>query len=117
MKVTIKGTSCYVEREDGEPKQFRATKWCPDAESALLHHVKKALNAKGYDLVKTLMAKDGHLVDDLQHYLRPRSGKKHNGKYNVAIYNTGWNVGGMETLWNKYGKCTFTVVKDFVKKD
>ena len=115
MKVTIEGTTCYVVREEGDPKRFRATEWCPDAESTLLYHVNKELRKQGYDLVKKLMAKDGHLVDSLQHYLRPRKGKKPTKKSNIAIYNSDWGIGGMETFWNNDGKCMFTVVHDFIE--
>lgn len=43
-------------------------------ESQLLYHVQQRLKAQGYEVVKKLMWKDGHLVSQTQHYLRETSG-------------------------------------------
>jgi hypothetical protein len=41
-------------------------------ETAFWHDLKKAMQAMGFDVIKKLMYKDGHMVDDNQHYLRDR---------------------------------------------
>ena len=67
MKIEFTNNiNCVVTREAGDRK--------PYTESALLHAIKKALNDRGHDLVKRIMAKDGHMVggDTGPHYLRDR---------------------------------------------
>jgi hypothetical protein len=76
MRLTFEGGILTVTREATDKKLY--------TESALLHAVKKELNEQGYDLIKKLMWKDGHLVSDTQHYLRTR--KKGAGKADVYIY-------------------------------
>jgi len=66
MKVALNNSGCTVTREDGDSKLYN--------ESRLLHLVKKELIQQGYDVIKKLMCKDGHLVDDTQHYIRDRKG-------------------------------------------
>lgn len=93
-----------VTRTEGDPKRFRGGTW-GSADSQALHWLKKELNAKhGYDLIKTLMYKDGHLTDDTQHYLRFRdkkSAKKEyfwNGDYMLTSIADQWNSAGMMAL-------------------
>lgn len=103
MKVTIVGYQCIVEREESDPKRF-------NTESTLLHHIKKQLIKQGFDLIKKLMWKDGHLVDSDQHYLRARKENKDDPLKDVMIYNNHWAIRGNEEDYNKEGKCTFTVM-------
>jgi hypothetical protein len=110
MKVERQGNRIIVIKEKGDP-YFKSSEWNPDAESGLLHHVKKKLNKEGYNLAKVRMSKDGHLVDDLQHYLRPLKKNKDNSK-NIYIYNPGWAIRGEEHSFNKEGKAEFMVVPD-----
>lgn len=42
-------------------------------ESAFYYALKKKLIEMGYDVIKKLMWKDGHMVDDNQYYIRSRS--------------------------------------------
>lgn len=77
MKVTLKHSghpeaygTCTVERE-AEDQRFYS-------DSTLMHHMKKELIRQGYDLIKKLMWKDGHLMDDRQQYLRSRNVKDEN---------------------------------------
>lgn len=80
MIVSIVGGSCYVYREPGDPV-FRPNRsrysWSPPgwygAESRLLHHVRRILNRRGYDLIKRRMWRDGHMFgSDQSQYLRSR---------------------------------------------
>ena len=85
MKVEIKGYCVVVTREEGDPR-FSGVK-NGAGESRLLYHIKNILNAQGYDLIKKRMHKDGHLMDNLQQYLRTR---KPSGEPDKDIY-IGWN--------------------------
>lgn len=64
MKITFKDTTVVVDREDGDPSFY--------SDSSFLLHVKRTLNGMGFDFIKKLMWKDGHLVDERQQYLRER---------------------------------------------
>jgi hypothetical protein len=59
----VTGGSAKVLR-DGGPKIY--------SESAFWHAVKRELQKQGYDVIKKLMWKDEHLVDDTQYYVRSR---------------------------------------------
>ena len=109
MKVEIKGNACIVTREPGDPRFTGVVNAA--GESRLLYHVKNELNKQGYDLIKKRMWRDGHLVDDLQQYLRTRkrTGDPHKDIY---IYNTSWACCGAEEAFNERGKTTLFVVLD-----
>lgn len=71
MRLELDGLRLTVVRMAGDPKLYK--------ESAFWHVLKKHVNEKyKTDLVKRLMWRDGHLVDDHQYYLRDR-------KWNYAI--------------------------------
>lgn len=63
MKVELHKDYCLVSREDS-PKVY--------SESWLWYQIKEALIEQGHDVVKKLMWKDGHLVDDTEYYIRDR---------------------------------------------
>jgi hypothetical protein len=67
VKVELSNNGCKVTRENGDPKIY--------SESLLLYRVKKELIRQGFDVIKKLMSKDGHLVDDTQQYIRERKDK------------------------------------------
>lgn len=101
MKVTINPTNIVIKREAPDPKFYGVVNAA--GESKLLHHLKKYLNAKGYDLIKKRMHKDGHMVADMQQYLRTR---KINAK-TIMIYNGRWQIEGAEVAWNAGHNTTF----------
>jgi hypothetical protein len=113
MKVDINGNICKVTREAGDPKFYGVKN--ASGESRLLHHVKQILNRQGHDLIKKRMWKDGHLVDDLQQYLRTRSPKS--PKPHICIYNSNWAIRGAEESFNKNGEEELTVIYDFFKEE
>ena len=98
MRVKLTGLSCVVTREPGDARFSGMANGA--GESRLLHHVKLALKAQGYDMIKKRMHKDGHLVDDMQQYLRER--KPRNGRQ-LAIYNEHWAIMGAEEVLNRDG--------------
>lgn len=104
MKLEFKGNTLVVTREEGD-KKYHGVKNAA-GESNLLHAIKTQLNKEGYDLIKKRMWKDGHLVDDIQQYLRTR--KKGAGKADIYIYNSAWAIRGAEEDYNK-GEVELTV--------
>jgi hypothetical protein len=109
MKVEVLEHICIVTKEPGDPRFSGNVNAA--GESRLLHHVKKILNERGYDLIKKRMWKDGHLVDDMQQYLRTRK-KSDNGMHDIYIYNGYWNAMGADGLLNRDGSVTLTVVRN-----
>ena len=78
MKVRIdKSRNAVVVERGASPKIY--------SESGLMHHIKRTLLGQGHDVIKKLMWKDGHLVDDKQHYIRERN-------YAWAIYDPDWPI-------------------------
>ena len=79
-------------------------------ESRFLHWLKGILNKQyGYDLIKKHMCQDGHLVDDMQQYLRTRSPKSQGP--HVAIYNDHWAICGAEEDFNS-GRVCLAIERD-----
>ena len=105
MLLEFKGTSLIVTREAGDKKYYGTGNAA--GESNLLHAIKTELNKQGYDLIKKRMWKDGHLVDDMQQYLRTR--KKGAGKADIYIWNTIWAIRGAEKDFND-GEVTLGVM-------
>lgn len=104
MKLQFDGNSLIVTREETDPKYYGAVN--AKGESNLLHAIKTELNKQGYDLIKKRMWKDGHLVDDIQQYLRTR--KKGAGKADIQIYNASFALYGANERFND-GKVTLSV--------
>jgi hypothetical protein len=105
MLITFKGNTLTVIREENDPKYYGTVNGA--GESKLLHAIKQQLNKQGYDLIKKRMWKDGHLVDDLQQYLRTRA--KGKGNADIYIYSPFWALRGANEDFNK-GEVNLTVV-------
>ena len=114
MIVSIVGSSCYVYREDGDPifrpnrsvLSWSAPGW-HGAESRLLHHVKRILNQRGYDLIKKRMWRDGHLFgSDETQYLRSRDLKM---IPSLQVYHSNYATEIAAELFNKLGMVELTV--------
>ena len=108
MKVKIEGLHCIVTKEPGDPV-FRNSEWA-SAESTFLHHVKKELIAKGHDVIKKRMWKDGHLMGDEQQYIRTRSHRS--PKPHLYIWNSTWAVHDAGMEFNEHGKTVLKVEFD-----
>lgn len=67
-------------------------------ESGFLYDVMQALKKQGYDVIKKRMAKDGHMMDDLQQYIRTR---KTSGNDSFCIYNCMWATYDLGEEYNK----------------
>lgn len=110
-KLIWTSTSLTVIREEGDPKFYGVRNAA--GESNFLYWLKNLLNSQGFNLVKTRMWKDGHLVDDMQQYLRttsPAAVKK--GAPNIYLHNGYWAIRGLEEDWNKEGKTRLSLTLD-----
>ncbi len=97
MKLVFEPNSLIVVREPGDPKYYGVQNAA--GESHLLYALKLKLNQMGYDFIKKHMYKDGHLVDELQQYLRSKNPKTGtNGIY--CLYNDHWAINGLEKDYN-----------------
>ena len=112
MKIQIKKNVCIASRELNDPI-FRGT-FEAKGESHLLFHIKKILNAKGYNLIKKRMWKDGHLVDDIQQYLRTRK-PSGNPKKDICIYNSNFAIEGADETFKSKGKVYLSVIRHIFK--
>jgi len=83
-------------------------------ESRLLYHLKQFLNERGFDLIKTRMWKDYHLVDDTQQYVRARYGTK---APHIYIWSTFYAIHGIEVPWNSAGTVSLGLGTDIWDKD
>ena len=99
MKLELKEHTLTVEREPGD-------KW--QGESQLLHSIKQALNNSGHTFIKKLMWKDGHLVDDKQHYLRAKKLPIQKGEVE-SIWDTQWQIRGTNEPYNAFEVLTLAV--------
>ena len=64
-------------------------------ESTVWYHIKEELNKQGYDFIKKEMAKDGHMVDDGEYYIRSRD-------KSIRIYQNNYAT---ESIVDKYNSC------------
>ena len=96
---------CVVTREPGDPR-FSGVRNAA-GESRLLYHVKRILSGQGWDFIKKRMGKDGHLVSEMQQYLRERVVKP--GKRCLAVYNPRWQIEGADAAFRRDGKVTLVV--------
>ena len=105
-KITISETYITIERESGDPKFYGIAN--AKGESNFLYYLKNFLNKEPYNfgLIKKRMWKDGHLMDDMQQYLRTRKIRK--GQPYMMICNGNWQISGAEEYWNK-GQVTLLI--------
>ena len=113
MKLEFKGNFLIVTREPNDPR-FHGVRNAA-GESRLLYHIKNLLNQQGYNLIKKRMSKDGHMVDEMQQYLRPARIPKDPRK-NVAIMNDYWVIRGIEEDLNRTGETRLRVFHDFISQ-
>ena len=105
MLVKMQKGCCIVTKEKGDMR-LTDSNWSTK-ESVLLYRIKQNLNARGFDLIKKRMWKDGHLVDDCQQYLRSRKPKSKNC---IAIYNHRYAIEDAGDTFNKEGSVSLAVV-------
>ena len=111
MEVKLEDRACVIVRGANDPKYYGTRH--AKGESSLLHALKNELNKRGFDFIKKRMWKDGHLVNDMQQYLRER--KPVNG-CQLGIYNDAWAIEGANDAYNDRGCVTLSVF-NLCKKD
>jgi hypothetical protein len=86
MKIIRKNTKLIIENDQNE-------KYYDD--SQLLYHIKNELIKKGYDVIKKLACKDGHLVSDTLYYIRDRKKRWyiHDSDYMIRFAYKDFNQG------------------------
>ena len=102
MKIRITENSLIVTREAGDPRYYGDYKAA--GESRLLYKIVRTLRKMGYDAIKKRMCKDGHLVDDLQQYIRMRDGC-------WCAYNDHWAIRGLNDDFNE-GEARLCIVRE-----
>ena len=112
MKLEMREHSLVVTKEPGDPRFSGIVNAA--GESRLLYHIKKQLNAQGFNLIKKRMWKDGHLMDNLQQYLRTQKPSGDPSK-DIYIYNSMWNIEGAEVELNKTGSVILSIIRDVFK--
>jgi len=95
MRYEFKDGGITVSR-DGGKKLY--------SESVFLYHLKQALQRDGYDVIKKLMPKDGHLVADTQHYI-----VSHNRNHGFAIWDSAYAIRFTYEPYNQDGEVTLAV--------
>jgi hypothetical protein len=122
MIVTVVDRTCYVYRQPGDPifhPNRSGSSWSPPgwygAESRLLHHVRNILNARGYDLIKKRMWRDGHLFgSEHTQYLRSRIIK---GAPSLCIYHANYAIEIAAEVFNKFGRVELAVAYGLTEED
>lgn len=105
MKLVFEKGGLTVIREETDPLYYGVGG--AKGESRLLYAIKKQLQKMGFDVIKKRMWKDGHLVDDMQQYLRSKDG-------NWCAFNGHWAIEGLEGRFNT-GTC-YLVTKGTLTK-
>ena len=98
MRIEFHKTCIEVFREKGDKAYYGVMNAA--GESKLFYAIKNHLNAKGYKLIKKRMHKDGHLVDDMQQYIRTQK-PSGDPKKDIYIVNGMWAIEGAEKSYNE----------------
>jgi hypothetical protein len=76
-------------------------------ESDLFLRLRNVLIRLGYDVIKKLMWKDGHLVDEYEHYVRSRHVNRPDA---FAIYDSDYVIRSSAQEYNREGEIDLTIV-------
>lgn len=108
MNIQFKKDDCFpdhgvviITKEKDDPKYYK--------ETTFWHALKKELLNQGYDVIKKLMWKDGHLVDSDLYYIRTR---KIRGKDSFYIYQNDGAIRLVFEDFNNHGTQTLEVKWD-----
>ncbi len=81
-------------------------------ESDFFHRVKLALKLAGYDVIKKLMHKDGHLTAEENYYVRTRAVK---GQLSFAVWDGNYAIRSLVEEFNKKGRIILNRVTELDK--
>lgn len=70
MECAVEGHTLTIKKTKGD--RFKRGGYGGTAETQLFTHVRRMLQALGFEAIHKRMAKDGHMVDDHQTYVRFR---------------------------------------------
>ena len=92
-----------VRKEITDPKFGKSAK----GESWFFYRLCKALKAQGYDCIKNLAWKDGHLVDNFQYYIRDR-------KDRWMVWDESHNIRMAGAVFDEAGEITLRIRADLI---
>lgn len=104
MRIEWGEHSVTLRREPDDPRYHGVRNAA--GESRLLYALRNTLREAGYDVIKKRMWRDGHMVDDLQQYVRTRSKRA-----GFMIYNGRFMIEGAERAWNEDGYVRLCVAR------
>lgn len=112
MKAEFHVSSVTFHREAGD-KRYHGTGGAR-GEHNLFYAITKWLNQRGFAVIKKRAAKDGHMVDDIQPYIRCRDQRQ--AYPHVFIISGFFALRGANEDWNKDGKVTLMLHTDVFGK-
>ena len=95
MKLIFEERKLRVIREPKDPKYYGIKN--AKGESLLLYAILQKMRSMGYDVIKKRMWKDGHLVDEMQQYIRMRDCSR-------CWFNNNWAIRGLDEYFNEFGE-------------
>jgi len=108
MKIQFSSNNITVVREKNDPRFYEVKE--AKGESSFFFWLKKQFAQQHHDLPESFPAdwikkrawKDGHMLDQMQQYLRTRKPvfKQDGVEYYLCIYNHMWAVQGADYYWN-----------------
>lgn len=115
MKIKIENDMVVTKDQNDEAVPVRLVNGA--GESLLLYRIKQALNlAAGSNVfIKKRMYKDGHMVDDLQQYIRT-AGNGRKGLPHVYLYSPHWATRGLDQVWADKGEVVLHIEYDVFGK-
>lgn len=109
MKVHFDGEHKLLVRREPGGKPITGGGW-GSADSRLLYQVQQVLRQQGWDLVKKLAYKDGHMVSDHVHYLRTRRpGANAGGKPDIMVIDGRYAIGSSAKEFNEWRAVAYDV--------
>lgn len=107
MQLSYSHNRLTVTREDTDKKYYGTGNAA--GESNFLYDLKEKLNSIGFNLIKKRMWKDGHMVDDMQQYLRTTD--KRAESPHIYLTNDHWAITGLNDDFNN-GEAELYVTHD-----
>ena len=74
-----------------------------DSSRNILYHLKRELQARGINVVKKLMWKDGHMVNDREHYLKVPIKAATKDQPHIWVYDPNYAIRDLDTTWKESG--------------
>lgn len=115
MKAVFESGCVTFTREPGDPKFYGTCG--AKGEKALFHFIVKWLNARGFQLIKKLIQRDGHMMgDQFQSYIRTPTRHRKDVPH-IYIVSGFYALRGANDDWNKKGEVTLMLHTDVFEQD